>query len=286
MIIRKVKKINANENVKQAFIFAFTLLQNAATLSEFEQVLENMFILFNSKFENNQVRCALLQINSKIRDRKKKLEALYLNPENENIEFNMDDERELNPDENECDTISSIVKKSPFTSYFAKKHSEFSKILKKPDSFKLSEFYAPNLYSCLFDYLHLIPLWTGIGLSSNGLLNSVNQTVSTRLSNNPVERWFGISKNILFIDINLFPNAIATILYENIEATYIKHYKLSWNKELLKSSKDNLNEQKEIWDRGGRKPSNKPFYFENKWQIKGLILSFVKCMFLIHQKIT
>jgi hypothetical protein len=49
MIIRKVKKINANENVKQAFIFAFTLLQNAATLSEFEQVLEIS--------ENNNFAC-------------------------------------------------------------------------------------------------------------------------------------------------------------------------------------------------------------------------------------
>jgi hypothetical protein len=269
MVIKKVNKIKTTDEVRQAFIFAFTLLQNSCTLIEFEQNLQNMFILFNSEFENDQTRDSLLKINSNIRDRKEKLTAFILNPDAEMAIEGEEDETFASTEGDDPETISSIKKNSPFTDYFALKHASFSKAMTNVNYMKLNAFYKPELYSILSDYLHIIPLWTGIGLSYNGNAHNANETVPTRLSNNPVERWFGISKYFLFLDMNLFPNAIAIILYENVEANFKRHYVMVINKELLKSNKDSFSDQIEIWNRGDTSKYIKGFYFNNEYQIKG-----------------
>jgi hypothetical protein len=269
IIVKKVKNVNENDEAKKAFIFAFTLLQNSSTFIEFEEILQKIYTLFHSEFINQNVSSALFAINQKVLGRKEKLTALFLVPENdasdESDDFYFSQDESLN-------TVEGVKKNSPFTEYFLKKKKTYMHELGKEKSNQGNDYFCPQFCSILEEYLHIVPLWTGIVLSNNG---HATTDVVTRLSNNMVENWIGSCKDDLFIDQNLFPHQIALILHENAQAVYINHYLSSENKGLLlaKKNDDSFYNQMEIWMRNNQnKNLNKGYFYKNKWKIQGFYI--------------
>ncbi|CAF0770039.1 unnamed protein product [Brachionus calyciflorus] len=96
IIVDKVMKNfkNIDNNVIKDFIFCFTLLQNSKTFKEFEDILIDLFYIYNSKF-----------LNVKLVERIKIIEEKILNRQNDcNYFF-------------EEFSINSLKKDSPFTKY-------------------------------------------------------------------------------------------------------------------------------------------------------------------------
>lgn len=87
---------------------------------------------------------------------------------------------------------------SPFHSYFEKEIKRFELINNENEKFNsnkqfvLNEFYSPKLFKIIQDYLHLLPLWTGIMIDQA----SISYETKTRVCNNPGETGFLRSKII------------------------------------------------------------------------------------------
>ena len=89
----------------------------------------------------------------------------------------------------------NLKQNSPFKLYFDSqiKSYEISNESTHMEHDNLNEFYSPCLFNILRDQLYLIPLWSGIMV--NGVINGY--VTKTRLTNNPVENYFGQLKNNL-----------------------------------------------------------------------------------------
>ena len=96
----------------------------------------------------------------------------------------------------DCSNDSALKKLSPFFKYFEKKIIQFRKSMITNDSAGLSdnEFYSPPLFDILMGQLYLLPIWSGIMIHHK----KIGYNIKSRISNNPVENWFGqLKKNIL-----------------------------------------------------------------------------------------
>ena len=88
---------------------------------------------------------------------------------------------------------ANVVKNSPFTVYFRQKVYDYKAFYTPSHStnFLTNEFYCPKLFKLIVKQLHLLPIWSGIMISNQ----TFGYDVKTRLSNNPVENYFGQLKN-------------------------------------------------------------------------------------------
>jgi len=84
--------------------------------------------------------------------------------------------------------------------------------------------------------------------------------IKTRLTNNPVENWFGQLKNNIAQNKKLYTSELTSTLYEKLDAKYIQFY----NKVALdKSSSISLKDKDyiEVWKKGNPKSKKKKGYF-------------------------
>jgi len=86
IIIKKTKKVaNATKKARNALIFSFTLLQNSIKLREFNDYLEKIYILFNSKYETISMMSSLQYLK----------DALTLRETNLSFDYDEQQQREI-----------------------------------------------------------------------------------------------------------------------------------------------------------------------------------------------
>ncbi|CAF0975266.1 unnamed protein product [Brachionus calyciflorus] len=106
---------------------------------------------------------------------------------------------------NDTDNTGTIKNDSEYGKYFT---SYKKKILEEIKSYdheaesttkvtELNEFYCPSLVEIIDNYMHILPLWTGICLTNLKYpkMSPYYEKEITRLTNNGVENWFKILKN-------------------------------------------------------------------------------------------
>ena len=101
----------------------------------------------------------------------------------------------------DCD-FKSLRQKSPFKLYFDSKIKNYQILSDSSDMDQdnLNEFYSPVLFKILRDQLYIIPLWSGIMIHDK----IKGYSIKTRLTNNPVENYFGQLKNNILQNKKVF----------------------------------------------------------------------------------
>ena len=98
--------------------------------------------------------------------------------------------------------LKRLKHNSPFKLYFDSqiKNYETSSDSSDMDQDNLNEFYSPVLFKILRDQLYIIPLWSGIMIHDK----IKGYSIKTRLTNNPVENYFGQLKNNILQNKKVF----------------------------------------------------------------------------------
>jgi hypothetical protein len=123
--------------------------------------------------------------------------------------------------------------------------------------------------------LHLVPLWSAIMISTE-IANFNNRKALTRLTNNPVEAWFGYFRNKV-LKINkriklirrLNPSEIVVPYYNYLSMKFSEHYKaecIDFSK--IKNEDSRVDSQEEKWNFPSfYSTRNKGVYYSTKFNI-------------------
>ena len=163
-IVKKVKKMNLEINVKNLFIFCFSMLQNSITIKQFNNYLLNIFNIFNNPKNDETLLYSLETMRREIKNRN--LDTLDFS----NFTDDMKTEKNNNNSDNDYDVIysetaESLKKISPFTAYFEKMTCTLRKKCLDNNSksnLQSNPFYLSKLYDLIAEQLYLMPLWCGI----------------------------------------------------------------------------------------------------------------------------
>jgi len=239
-VLKKTKKFTNNVKVKKAFVFCFSLIQNATDLGQIENYIDIIFTIFDSKFQDENVQSALDLLDQEIQSRQ--LNYLYHSINKKNIQLDKSSETLyiIKPE-----SKNEIYVNSPYTKYYDKifknkKNLSFIKNdnNKKDKNKKLIDnlFYCPNLISIIEEQMFSIPLWSGLMLKVFEIQNQNRKYLLpepfTRLTNNPVETRIRIVKNnILKIERKnkkrkrCTLNEIKSKLFKNVKAIHKRYFK-------------------------------------------------------------
>jgi hypothetical protein len=130
------------------------------------------------------------------------------------------------------DEYDSLKRASPFHKYYKDLIFNF-KIYQSSDSNLLNSYYKQELFNIIFNYIHLMPLWSAViikktqkNLLERNLISKESDFLKkTRLSNNPVENHFGFTKNrILQKRKKLFPSELTGPQYRSILSKSFEFY--------------------------------------------------------------
>ncbi|CAF1109915.1 unnamed protein product, partial [Brachionus calyciflorus] len=149
--------------------------------------------------------------------------------ENDNEIFHHEDSIDSREDLNN-ETIESLKKSSPFTTYFNSFLENFEEKLincqNKLEESRTNLFYNPKLFLFIKDQLYLMPLWTGILIDELNRQNlfKFSDSLKTRLTNNPVENYFGILKNRVLLNRKVFPSELVSLSFLRLKSKYLEFY--------------------------------------------------------------
>ncbi|CAF0948577.1 unnamed protein product [Brachionus calyciflorus] len=189
---------------------------------EVENYLMNIFNIFNNPRFDSTVVYSLQTLQTKISER---------NLTNTDISGDFYGETKINEnlssqylqkiEAKSFDQEKNLKLCSPFGSYFNDLIKSFeSKIIKHGKVFSNeNEYYCPDLFDIIQDRLYLLPLWSGL------MIRDVTfpYEVKTRLSNNPVENYFGYLKNQLSLNKKSTSELVA-VLYKRLSVKYCEYY--------------------------------------------------------------
>ena len=126
-IIRKVKLLNLRNDdtynsvrAKKLLIFCFTLLQNSTNIQQFEDLLINIYNIFNNKYYNKRLKYSLFMIRDQLKYRG--LNKL------KNFDTHDEEQREIDSEESSVIFSSkreNITETSPFKHYFNNKINQY-----------------------------------------------------------------------------------------------------------------------------------------------------------------
>jgi hypothetical protein len=284
-----LKKHNKLMNIKiqKAFIFSFVLLQNSAKIDDFIENLKNVYQMFNVSHWSEKVKQSGCDIKKKLSQRNLTVLSIKLPPEEPDLQFKNSRKEDRHHEyvkynSNNDDDETTLKHNSPFTIYFGQilknleesnKDTTFNpKTLQSTTAFcfkkeaqknaeskeKLNEYFSPQMFSIIVDYLHIMPLWTWVII---GIWQKVNIKHNSfdRFTNNMVENWFNQLKNGILQSKQTMPSILCSKLFNKIEATYETHFKKE-NVKLNKNSKS-LAYIKENWKKS--KPRHvKGYYYD------------------------
>lgn len=263
-IIKHSKKIDCTTAIRKTFIFMFSLVQNALTINEIEYYLINIHNVFNSKYFDPTVAFSLKCLGDYIKKRNlNNLETddTYSKDEaNRNLEFSLF-VKETNIFIS-VDFEFEVKKCSPFKTYFDKKVVNYNQMIKKKesetsvDTYILNEFFCPELFDLLNDYLYILPLWTGLLINPE----TISYITKTRLTNNPVENWFNQVKNHILTKKKVSTTEIVGSFYKNVLAKYYKFY--SNNNKDSKLNNKSMQMFYETWNKNQKNKREKGYYFK------------------------
>jgi hypothetical protein len=240
-------------------------------------------IVMNKKYFDEEAKIAFHNLRNQLINRKfncQNVECFYhLNNDNDfdslydaDVEMEFQDEMvrqcadciSVFKEDGNLESIEMNLKKnSPFKEYFENileldKH----KVIEKPNDsiqFALNKFYSPALFKLIRDQLHIVPLWSGIIIHQDIYSYKVN----TRLTNNPVERWFGFLKsNLLNKRKNLNASELISPVFKYLLVLFLQLYMKNEN------VKEKIINQKrvyvETWDDGNSLKRKKgALFYEN-----------------------
>ncbi|RNA18556.1 hypothetical protein BpHYR1_022731 [Brachionus plicatilis] len=148
----------------------------------------------------------------------------YISCERTTKENERDNEFQILLEESEAlASGESIEKSSPFKIFFDGLIERYQKSILN-DGIVDSSYYCPELFKILENQLYLLPLWTGIMITPN----KISHKIKTRLTNNPVENWFGQLKHSMNF-IQLTTSEIVAKSYKRLVSNYIKFYCSDYN---------------------------------------------------------
>ena len=215
-------------------------------MSEIENHIVNLYNIFHNKYFDTTVKYSLEAIKTEIINRE--LQRVNVNDISSPAEKIRNEyfskHLELSEQDEKSETTKSIVANSPFRIYFNNLFGRLQEGIDKrsliPETNQLNPYYIPKLFNILTNQLYLIPLWTGIMIyhCQTRFPFSFDKILS-RLSNNPVEAWFGHLKNQLLENNIVITSELASILFERIVSKFIEFYMTGRN-ENLESSIQNL----------------------------------------------
>jgi hypothetical protein len=264
LIIKKSKKVSCSKEIRSSFIFLFTLLQNCIDIAMFETFLRDIFFLFNSKTQSKLLSSSMINLRKELMKRN--------TSEWKNIideAFFALDKIEINFDNIifSEETNQKTKKDSPFIVYFEKKIHFFSnQIIDAEDlgNTKTNEYYCPRIFEIIKNYLHILPLWTGIFIQKCNESFPIH-ILKTRLTNNPVECWFKILKHVILCSRKKnMPSELCALEYQKIMATYTLLYKQDKPEKSHSDEKNENDELEEVWKPEKQKTSRtKGKFFKN-----------------------
>lgn len=265
--IKKSKSISCKRNVQKTFVLMLTLIQNSSTIKQIDDYLINIHNVFNNKYLDTTVLYSLDVLSKEIRNRK----LCHIDPDYESFlseQKERDDLFEIFLKESKifisADFECSIKQSSPFTTHYEIQIERYNQLLKKSEvdnknlNFASNEYFSPDIFKILSDQMYLTPLWTGVML----IKETIGYELKTRLSNNPVENWFGQVKNNMLQKKNSTTSEIVSIFYKNLVAKYFKNYCLEHDYKKMQS-KEHLIEEK--WSKDRKIPRFlNGFYYKNQ----------------------
>ena len=273
MVTKRVRKIEVygektkDKKLQNAFIFTFTLLQNAQSIEEFSCNIKHAYNVFHLKNETLKCLNSKKEIDTQLMNRN--LTMLMISEQNDekkngfkkfkanqNILIIDDDFKE-----------SSLKTNSPFKIYYDKlinKHSQNIKMKLSNNEEKNENFYyCPQFFDIIMDYTHILPFWTGIMIKFWKKINpNFESHVKDRIDNNYVENWFR-QQNYIYPDMPVMPSVYTSRMYTRIEAQYMDKYKEQTQEFQLNKSKECLDE-KEGWNSCSKVPKNRKSNFYEK----------------------
>ncbi|CAF0888839.1 unnamed protein product [Brachionus calyciflorus] len=254
-LVRKVKKFNLELKFKNLFIFCFALLQNSVSIQYFLNILINVHNVYLNPLKTKSVVYSLEILRKEIRN--KDLIYLNLNEIYSGETLKEEDVDFFSSRLKETETLESIAEKSPFNIFFRKKFEKWQeKINSENETFQKNDFYEPKLFNLLKKQLYILPLWTGIILNLlSGEFFEQDSFLKTRLTNNPVENYFGNLKNNILQKKKSYPSEIATHILMRIKAKYLQFY-FDENSKTVRPKKNELSMQTEKWSKNGYKNKN------------------------------
>ncbi|CAF0945818.1 unnamed protein product [Brachionus calyciflorus] len=141
----------------------------------------------------------------------------------------------------------NLKENSPFSEYYKNLINEFKItgfISKNCDSFEgPNDFYCPGLFEVISKRLYLMPLWSGVIISQ---LKLRHNEIINRLTNNPIENWFGNLKNNVLKNEKVNTSELASFLYSRLTAKYFEYY---YSEEIFdeENKTKKLKEIREMW---------------------------------------
>ena len=125
--------------------------------------------------------------------------------------------------------IYSVLKnESPFKIHFKSIIETNLKSVHRNDSVdvdKKNVFFSPLFLDIIYDYLHILPLWTGLMPAVWSKRYSNKYEFPSRFTNNPVEEHFNITKNsVMNKEKKILPSTMASLFYARIQCKYIQYY--------------------------------------------------------------
>jgi hypothetical protein len=209
-VVSHAKTISVKAIIRKDFIQCVSLLIDSSTIYEFEKTLEDMIHVFLSKKKHLMMIFSLNLLNSKLQNRVKidqTIQSQIEISESEKIHF---------PDFD----LKLLAENSPFQKHF----DSFVKrtIPLQPDG-DVNEYYSPELFSIIRDRFYDVPIWTTI--MTKPILQE--HDITTRITSNVVERYFGIVKNVILQDRIVMPSEFTLLLYSYQLSKYVEFYKNS-----------------------------------------------------------
>ncbi len=136
-IIKKAKRVTVEKNVKKAFIFSVSLIQNSTSISQIKNYLINIHYMFNSAIIDKKCLYAIKTVRDSIRQRglsSLDVEAISSPQQTERDKFFQEFENLANIDLNP-NFQQTIKNSSKFKTYFDNLIYQYNKIIEI--SFKL-----------------------------------------------------------------------------------------------------------------------------------------------------
>ncbi|RNA20988.1 hypothetical protein BpHYR1_012960 [Brachionus plicatilis] len=116
------------------------------------------------------------------------------------------------------DSLETIKNSSPFTSYYKNILKNYEEKLKNSEIKNSGKniFFNPKLFWLIENQLYLLPIWSGLIIENFKKSHpaDLSDCFKTRLSNNPVENYFGVLKNRILQNRRVFPKNSDSVIRE------------------------------------------------------------------------
>jgi hypothetical protein len=241
------------KNILKTFLFSFSILQNSKTLDEFEDNFKDFYFVFTQKFQNDLYLTSIVKMKEKLASR-----------DDENVLNEILATKWVVDDVNTIFSVEcskKIKENSPYVNHFSKIVQSLVTTASIIKSNIKNDFCYPVLFELIFEYIHLVPLWSGF-IICDWQMKAFNEIRFTIQSNNAVEGYFKHLKNNL-IPKHSMPSQLVGAIYEMLQMKYFLHY---YKDESINKKPSKLPEKLEKWQKKRICKREKGFYYKNNQQ--------------------